>query len=61
VSTFGAGGADVLRHARCMLDRDDRRLAVIAPDGPVVRTLGLAGIDRVITVVADRPCAPWLS
>ena len=51
-------GLRVLLHARRMLDRDQRQLAVIAPDdGPVVRLLERAGAAPLLPVFPDRPSA----
>jgi anti-anti-sigma factor len=61
VGFIDSTGLHVLVHAHRMLDRDQRRLAVIAPDGPVLRTLGFAGLDAFLRIFPDRSSAHRLS
>jgi anti-anti-sigma factor len=61
VGGIDSAGLDVLLHARRMLDRDQRRFAVIAPDGPVLRTLRHAGVERLVAVFPDLAGAHRLS
>jgi anti-sigma B factor antagonist len=61
VGFIDSAGLHVLLHARRMLDRDQRHLAIIAPDGPVLRTLRLAGVERLLPVFPDRAGAHRLS
>jgi anti-sigma B factor antagonist len=61
VDAIDSTGLDVLLHARRMLDRDQRQFAVIAPDGPVLRTLRRAGVEQLVPVFPDLASAHRLS
>ena len=54
---IGACSLRLLLDADRMLDRDHRRLTVIAPDGPALRALELTGIAAALPVVPDRASA----
>jgi anti-anti-sigma factor len=54
-------GLEALLDAARRLDRDHRRLSVIAPPGPALRTLRQAGADRGLAVFPDRASAHRLS
>jgi anti-anti-sigma factor len=57
VTFMDSSGLHALLAVRDRLHHDGRRLAVIAPSGPVRRLLELTGVDRILAVFADRSSA----
>jgi anti-sigma B factor antagonist len=54
VGFMDSTGLTALVLAHRALDVPERRFAVICPEGPVRRLLELAGLDRIVSVHADR-------
>jgi ABC-type transporter Mla MlaB component len=57
VRFIDASGLHVLLHAHRMLNCDRRRLTIITPPGPVLRTLETIHLDAVLPLFADRTAA----
>jgi anti-sigma B factor antagonist len=54
VEFLDSSGLSALLRARALLARDDRRLAVVCPPGPVRRLFDLAGVGELVVVLATR-------
>ena len=54
VDFLDSSGIHCLVHARALLGRDDRVLAVVCPPGSVRRVLELTGIDQVVALYDSR-------
>jgi anti-sigma B factor antagonist len=49
-----SGGVNELVRARSLLGREERELAVVCPDGPVRRVLGLIGVADLFALFPTR-------
>ncbi len=54
VEFLDSSGLRVILHARALLGRDDRQLAIVCPPGPVRRLFDLAGIEDLLFIYATR-------
>jgi anti-sigma B factor antagonist len=52
-----SSGLHAMAEARARLTRANLRLALICPDGPVLRALKLTGFDRIFEIHASRSAA----
>jgi anti-sigma B factor antagonist len=49
-----SSGLRVLHHARDLLGREDRQLAVVCPPGPVRRIFDISGLSELFALFASR-------
>jgi anti-sigma B factor antagonist len=54
VEFFDSSGLRLLLHARALLAREDRQLAVVCPPGPVRRLFAVAGIEELLILFESR-------
>ena len=52
-----SSGLHALNAARAQLVLANRRLALVCPDGPVLRVLALTGLDEMFEIHGSRPAA----
>lgn len=49
-----SSGLRIVLHARAMLARDERALAIVCPPGPVRRLIGMAGVADLLFLYDSR-------
>jgi anti-sigma B factor antagonist len=57
VDFLDSTGVRLILHARALLSRDDRALAIVCPQGPVRRLFDVAGIADLLFVYDSRDAA----
>jgi anti-sigma B factor antagonist len=54
VSFLDSSGLATIMRARALLDREDRRLAVVCPPGPARRIFELTGMQELVAIFSSR-------
>jgi anti-anti-sigma factor len=57
VTFMDSSGMHAILAAQGAADAREARFVVICPEGPVLRVLQIAGVDRGLTIYPDRPSA----